>query len=309
MPNDDQKRERLEAAVRSCYSTWGKSYYREYYGATAPYPPVHVELMRQLLLGFGARTMLDAGCGPASFLRHLAHDSLDLYGFDLTGEMVEEGRHVLSELGLNPARIWQGSVLDRGAFSGPPDSGCPAHFDAVVCVGVMPHVAAESDSAVFYNLHSALRTDGLAIVEARNQLFSLFTLNRPSYEFVRNELMRADDLLARSGDARPRLAAELEAMQRHFRMDLPPIRRGKAGEPGYDEVVSRTHNPLIARRQLAASGFRDVRVLFYHFHAAPPQLAAAVPELFLRESLAMEDPDDWRGYFMASAFLLVGRKA
>jgi hypothetical protein len=37
-------------------------------------------------------------------------------------------------------------------------------------------------------------------------------------------------------------------------------------------------------------------------------LATLFPDFFLRESVAMEDPEDWRGYFMASAFLLVGTK-
>jgi hypothetical protein len=92
-------------------------------------------------------------------------------------------------------------------------------------------------------------------------------------------------------------------------MDLPPVRRGKAGEPGYDEVLSRTHNPLVLRDSFAAAGFSNVRVLFYHFHALPPMLSGGMPELFLRESVAMERADDWRGHFMASAFLLCGYKA
>jgi hypothetical protein len=38
--------------------------------------------------------------------------------------------------------------------------------------------------------------------------------------------------------------------------------------------------------------------------------AGAAPELFRRRSLAMEDnPRDWRGFFMASAFLIVARRA
>jgi hypothetical protein len=52
---------------------------------------------------------------------------------------------------------------------------------------------------------------------------------------------------------------------------------------------------------------KDARLLFYHYHCLPPMLEAQVPELFRRESLRMEDPEDWRGHFMASAFLLVGR--
>ena len=38
-------------------------------------------------------------------------------------------------------------------------------------------------------------------------------------------------------------------------------------------------------------------------------LEKAAPALFRRESVAMERPEDWRGYFMASAFLLCGVKA
>jgi len=73
--------------------------------------------------------------------------------------------------------------------------------------------------------------------------------------------------------------------------------------------LSRTHNPLVLKQQFVGAGFTDVRVLFYHFHCLPPMFEAEVPELFRRVSVAMEDPEDWRGHFMASAFLLVGNRA
>jgi SAM-dependent methyltransferase len=309
MTDRDDKRERTEAAVRHCYSTWGETYYKEYYGAKAPYPPVHVDLIRGLVLEAKPRTVLDAGCGPASFLRHMAQDKVDLFGFDLTTEMVDEGKRVFADLKLDPERVWTGSVLDANAYRSPRKDSPPEGYDAAVCVGVLPHIPAEHDDTVFRNLAGALRPGAVAIVEARNQLFSLFTLNRPSYEFMRDHLIRADDLAAKAAASAGTLAQALESMKAQFRMDLPPIRKGKAGEPGYDEVVSRTHNPLTLREQFAAAGFRDVRVLFYHFHSVPPMFAGAIPDLFLPSSLAMENPSDWRGYFMASAFLVVGRKA
>jgi hypothetical protein len=73
--------------------------------------------------------------------------------------------------------------------------------------------------------------------------------------------------------------------------------------------LSRTHNPLVLKERFAAAGFREVQLLFYHFHCLPPMLEPALPALFRRESLAMEDPHDWRGHFMASAFILAGRRA
>lgn len=309
MAKQDIDREQIETTIQKCYSTWGTSYYKDYYGQDAPYPPVHIDLLRRQIIDSGARSVLDAGCGPASFLRHLTRDGLDLYGFDLTTEMVDEAKRIFLELGLEPERVWQGSVLDRDAYRAPRKAAGDAGYDAAVCVGVLPHIAGSNDATVFANVRESLRPGGLALIEGRNQLFSLFTQNRPSYEFIRDELIGADAVLAAAGEAREPLSAALEQLKAQFRMDLPPIRRGKSGEPGYDEVLSRTHNPLVLSRQFEAAGFCDVRVLFYHFHAIPPMLASGVPEFFLKASVAMEDPEDWRGYFMASAFVLAGSRA
>jgi SAM-dependent methyltransferase len=270
----------FESSVRECYATWSGSYYDEYYGEGAPYPPVHRDLLKGLIREAGARSLLDAGCGPASFLRKLSDTELELYGFDLTPEMVEEGRRVLGDR----AELWEGSVLDPDAFRGP--------YDAAVCIGVLPHIPADADATVLANLHNAVRPGGLVLVEARNQLFALFTLNRYTYEFFRDELIR------------PEHESALEPLKERFRMDLPPFRRGKENEPGYDEVLSRTHNPLVLASHFEAAGFRDVRTLFYHYHDRPPMLGPSVDA-----SLALEDPTDWRGHFMASAFLLAGTRA
>jgi len=90
-------------------------------------------------------------------------------------------------------------------------------------------------------------------------------------------------------------------------MDLPTIRKGKKDEPGYDEVLSRTHNPFEVKAQFERAGFKDVQTLFYHFHGFPPMFEKEAPKEFKKLSLAMEkNPNDWRGHFMASAFLITG---
>ena len=306
---EDVERKRIEASIQHCYSTWGESYHDDYYGANAAYPPVHVELLRRLVKESRAKTLIDAGCGPATFLRYLAEDGISLHGFDLTREMVLEAKRVLSEIKLDASSIWQGSVLDRDAYSPPGVSKESPSYEAAVCVGVLPHIAEGQEIKLFSNLHDSVCPGGTVIIEARNQLFSLFSLNRPSYEFFSKELIQEDHLYERAGDDSSKLESALMLLQKQFRMDLPSIRRGKESEPGYDEVLSRTHNPLVLRETFAAAGFTNVRVLFYHFHALPPMLATGLPEFFLRESLAMEIAEDWRGYFMASAFLLVGNRA
>lgn len=297
-------REATEASVQACYASWAADYHQDYYGPDAPYPPVHRDLIRGLLRDSGARSVLDAGCGPASFLREIAGDGLELHGFDLTPEMIDEAQRVMSSLGHDPRNFWVGSVLDRDAFRGRGrDTGA---YDAVVCVGVLPHVRAEDEPALLANLFEATAPGGLAVIEARNQLFALFTLNRYTRAFFEDELIRADVLAGLAGPEAGKLRGAVAALADRFRTDLPPARRGRSA--GYDEVLSRTHNPLVLPGALAAAGFRGVRTLFYHYHCLPPMLEAQVPALFRQQSLAMEDPQDWRGHFMASAFLVVGER-
>ena len=292
-----------ESAVKACYSTWADSYFRDYYTGAA-YPPVHLDIVRDLLRKVGAKTVLDAGCGPASMLRGLADMGLELYGFDLTPEMVEAARKVVGGLGVAPERVWQGSVADRQAFQRP---GAPRAFDATICVGVFPHIPEAVEDEVIANLRDSVRAGGLVAVEARNQLFGLFTLNRHSYDLFAEGLIRAQEL--RGAAPAAAVDAMLEELKKRFRMDLPPVRPGKSGEPGYDQVLSRMHNPLVLQQRFAAAGFTRVGVHFYHYHRLPPMLEPQAPELFRAASLAMEDPSDWRGHFMASAFIVTGLRA
>ena len=300
------RRGEIEAVVQACYATWSERYYDDYCGSRASYPPVHYRLVCDLLVQHQARTVLDAGCGPASLLRELVSPDRELYGFDLTDEMVVEARRVLTDLGLDPKRVWQGSVCDPGAFHAPDGTGPVGEiFDAVLCIGVLPHVRAEDEAEILANVHRVLRPGGLAIFEARNALFSLFTFNRLTYRFLAGELIGEE---RRAPEDAEMVDQALQALQGQLRMDLPPRRPGHDGAQGYDEIPSRCHNPLLAQKLLAAAGFADVRLLFYHYHCLPPMFESIDPETFCAGSLAREDPEDWRGHFMASAFLVTGRR-
>ena len=296
---------RLEDQVKACYSTWSTTYFDEYYGEQAPYPPVQVDLVTRLLNEHGARTVLDAGCGPASMMRRLPED-LDVYGFDLTPEMVTEAKRVLAERGVGEEMVWQGSVLDPTAYR-PPDRA-DLTFDAAICVGVLPHIPETNDAGVIGNLRDSVVDGGLVVVEARNALFSLFTLNRYSHEFFMDQLIPLEELRRSAGSEADELESAVSKLEAMFRMDQPPVRKGKQDEPGYDEILSRNHNPLVVAELFRDAGLTDVRTLFFHFHSLPPMFGSRVPELFRRSSEGMENPTDWRGYFMASAFMVAGRR-
>lgn len=297
----------FEESIQKCYSTWGSRYYSDYYQSSSAYPPVHTAIIRELLQNCGAKTLLDAGCGPASMLRDLQLPGLQRYGFDVTPEMLDEARRVLSQQGVPDSHLWRGSVLDPAAYVGgePVTQG---GYDAAICFGVLPHIPAHADLDALRNLVNAVRPGGLVACEARNELFALFSLNRYSRDFFRSRLIHEDTLKATAQQDLQTLEIALSQLDERFRMDLPPVRRGYEGEPGYDEVLSRTHNPFELRQVALSAGLCDVEVLFYHYHALPPMLESSLPRLFRQASLALENPRDWRGHFMASAFILVGRK-
>ena len=50
----------VEKRVQDCYSTWGESYYDEYYGEGAPYPPVHAKLLREMVPEYAPTTHVPA---------------------------------------------------------------------------------------------------------------------------------------------------------------------------------------------------------------------------------------------------------
>ncbi|WP_171015155.1 class I SAM-dependent methyltransferase [Methylocystis sp. B8] len=300
-------RDSVERSIKHCYSTWGTSYYADYYGADAPYPPVHLDLVSRLVAERDVKRLLDAGCGPASMLRHLVAPGRDIYGFDLTPEMVVEARRVLAEQGVPADHVWEGSVAVRADFVAPTGN---ADYDCVLCSGVMPHIAETTETDIIANIRDALQPGGHAIVEARNELFSMFTLNRYSHEFFLKQLLPVDELRRQAGDEGDGMNAALAQVERMFRTDVPPIRQGKDDEPGYDEVLSRTHNPLLLQQKFLATGFTNVQLYYYHFHCLPPVVSGHAPRLFREISLQMEaNPKDWRGLFMASAFFVVAQRA
>jgi SAM-dependent methyltransferase len=304
---DDMNNKQVEESIKRCYSTWGESYYHDFYTNAAAYPPVQRDIIKSLLRDAKVKNVLEAGCGPASLLRDFIDLGVDLYGFDLTPEMLAEGKKVFLKQGLNPDNLWQGSVLNPGSFIQP--HGEKKTFDAAICIGVLPHIPEDCDVPVIQNLRDSVAPGGLVVIEARNQFFSLFTLNRYSHNFFVNDLIRLDELRNKAGDQVDVLDNAMTELASHFSVNIPPIQKGKAGEPGYDEVLSRTHNPLLLKEQFESTGFHDVKLLFYHYHCIPPMFSSGISNLFIRESIAMEkNPSDWRGMFMASAFLIAGKK-
>ena len=145
---------------------------------------------------------------------------------------------------------------------------------------------------------------GKVFVEFRNKLFSLFSFNRYTKEFI------MDDLLAGvSSRLRELVAADLE---KRLEMDKPTPRltRSEAGDDkaeyvGYDAILSKFHNPFEVETMFERLGYSNIKFLWYHYHPAMPFLGDDEQELFRNEALKLEhETSGWKGFFLCSAFVI-----
>ena len=170
-----------------------------------------------------------------------------------------------------------------------------------MAMGVMPHVG--NDDMVLENMATLVRPGGSVFVEFRNKLFSLFTFNRYTADFILNDL-----LVGVSKELKDEVARDLES---RLRMDIPPIRDAIEGSdaPGYDAILSKFHNPFEVVELFKKHGFRDIKLLWYHYHPSMPYLEDKMPESFRKEAIRLEhEPSNWRGYFLCSAFVVEAAK-
>lgn len=248
-----------------------------------------LQMLSRILTDSNAKSVYEVGVGEGTPLVVLADTGLDVAGCDISHEMVKHAKERFTQAKLDPERVQHGDIEDPASFAAQAKHG---PFDAVIAAGVLPHV--KNDLGALRNMRTLVRTGGKGLIEFRNKLFSLFTFNRFTYDFIVDELLA--DVAA---DVKAAVSAELK---KRCAMDVPAA-GGKGGNLRYEDIRARFHNPFELPRLFGAAGFKFRRIHWYHFHAAPPLAEAAVgTETFRRESMRLEGrTDDWRGHFLCSA--------
>ncbi|MEJ2148845.1 MAG: class I SAM-dependent methyltransferase [Chloroflexota bacterium] len=301
MSEDDHQRD-----VRRYYGSKAAAYHEQYERErlqdTSRHYPANYFRLQLLLNSFlrkGLKRIIEVGVGEGTPLAALGRAGIDIWGFDISEEMVERSKENMLEHGMDADHIFWGDIEDPITYTHMLHEGL---FDGLMAMGVMPHV--RNEEVVLKNMATLVRPGGTVFIEFRNKLFSLFTFNRYTYDFILNDLLKDVE-----DDIKDAIAEDLES---RLRMDMPPVRTRLEGTdaPGYDAILSKFHNPFEVVELFEKLNFRDIEILWYHYHPAMPYLADKMPERFRAEALHLEhETSGWRGMFLCSAFVVEAVKA
>ncbi|WBV68414.1 hypothetical protein PGH46_15970 [Legionella pneumophila] len=87
-------------------------------------------------------------------------------------------------------------------------------YDALLAMGVMPHV--RNDEACLINMRTMVKQGGSVFIEFRNKLFSLFTFNKYTHQFILNDLL---------SDVSPKLKQIVSAdLEKRLEMNQPTLK-------------------------------------------------------------------------------------
>jgi len=264
------------------------------------YPANYFRLQKviDVLREKGARNFYDLGAGeasPAIGIREAL--GIDFRASDLSPEMVRIGRDNLATHGLEPEWLELVDIRDMDAIK--MEAKRVGQFDAVIALGVIPHV--EDDSWFVEAMSLFLKPGGTLILQFRNSMFSMFTFNRLTKDYILDEVMAP--IPQEFKDA---VAVDLEG---RLAVDKPPIRRRDDGH-GYDEILSKFNNPFELAEVVKSHGFTDLSYRWYNFHPTYPMIAGEFdPKEYRQAQIDLEADTSWRGMFLCSAGMIIASKA
>ena len=289
------------AEVVSHYDASAPTYSQQYDASkiltSAEYPANYFRLqkIKERVSDLGIKSIFELGIGDGSPITEMGKMGLRVGGCDFSEGMLKVARSQFVDNGLDPDLLTFGDIQDSSSLEAALATG---PYEAVMALGVLPHVRSESDAVT--NMSRFIEPGGTMFLQFRNSMLSLFSFNRYTMEFVMDDLLR---------DAPQEIKAIVEAdLQGRLAMDKPPLRTGTAEAPGYDEILAKFHNPFELSTLGESLGFKDLRFHWYNYHVTPPMLSGAAGQLFRTAGIEFEGSDNWRGMFLCSAGVIEATK-
>ncbi len=234
------------------------------------------------------KKIIDAGCGSGMPLIDIKKRGFNIIGYDKAKNMVLEAKENLKKNRLSPNLVFHDDFENPKKIKN----------NSVDCIlGMGAFYYAKNVNQTLLNQKKKLKKNGRLIFSLRNRLFDVATLNNYTKIFL--------DQIYEVKKLKKQWKKRYKNLTKNF-SDRKKFNFKNIDEKGvYNHIP---HNPLTINQEMAKLGLSVEGIYFYHFHAFPPEFENYDAHYFRKVSWKMENPLDWRGFFLASAFVIDCKK-
>ena len=233
--------------------------------------------------------ILDFACGKAEMLSWLSEEKkVKVLGIEKSKGQIDEA------IKLNGKQIKDKIVQGSVSYLEKIDDGS---FDIILAIGIFQYLSDKDFKKTFENFNRILSPKGILIATFQNLFFDLFTFNRFTLDFYFNNLFNDKKIRI------PAVPAELKKYLTKFMPygDKPQKDKVRAR----DNIYVRLSNPLTIKDDLTRLNFKINKLYYYDFSGLPPEMKLKFPSFAnkVEKSLELKNSENWRGAFMANAFI------
>ena len=246
------------------------------------------QIFVQLLKKHKPKKIVDAGCGTGMPLIDIKKKGFNIIGYDKAKNMVLEAKENLKNNKLSPDLVFNDDFENPKKIKN----------NSVDCIlGMGAFYYSKNVNKTLLNQKKKLKKNGRLIFSLRNRLFDLVTLNNYTKKFL-NEIYEVKFL-------KKSWKIKYNNLTKNF-SDRKKFKFKNIDEEGvYNHIP---HNPLTITDEMSKLGLEVEGIYFYHFHALPPEFQNYDEHYYNRISWKIENPLDWRGFFLASTFVIDCKK-
>jgi 2-polyprenyl-3-methyl-5-hydroxy-6-metoxy-1,4-benzoquinol methylase len=233
--------------------------------------------------------VLDFGCGGGKLLLDMLELGIKAQGIEKHNNICRLAKQRLREAGFDENKIIQGSMEELSQMPS-------ASFDFIVLMGVFQYLSAEDYGRLLKIIHQLLKPGGHLVASFQNALFDIFTFNKYTVDFFKENFFRPLGLNELLGDE---LINDLKGLMAY------PEKPDYSLAIARDNIYVRTTNPLTIADELKKYKFKLAEKYFYSFFLLPRLIEGKYKDKLktMQEEFEVKRSREWYGYFMANAFV------
>ena len=212
----------------------------------------------------------------------------NIIGYDKAKNMVLEAKENLRKHNLSTDLIFYDDFENPKKIKN----------NSVDCIlGMGAFYYSKNVNKTLLNQKKKLKKNGRLIFSLRNRLFDIVTLNNYTKKFL-DEIYEVKSL-------KKDWKNKYKSLTKNF-SDRKNSKFKNIDEEGvYNHIP---HNPLTISDQMSKLGLSVEGIYFYHFHKLTPVFENYDKIYFRKLSWKIENPLDWRGFLLASTFIVDCKK-